>query len=486
MNKIQSDIAIVAAGPSGLAAAITCAEHGYQVVVFEKNSTPGGTANMGMGPFGVESRIQKASMVSLTKEEAFRFQMDYTHWNVDARIVRDYFWKSGSTIDWLEDMGVEFAGAMKFYPNAYATWHVVKPAGGGRPGPRAAGTMIKVMYERALELGVKFYLNAPVHHLLQDENGVYGYIAIGTDGEEYEVEADAVLVATGGFGDNPEMIKDFIGSEYGKDIFSHRSPGIQGDGIRMMLEAGAMKGHTEMEKTLSSGLIPPDILANYVFRQPGILLVNKSGYRIFDETYIDNYSVAANAVDMQQDHCAFSIIDSKLLNYYREKGLDSPSGVRGGDPTVDFERSVVECERDYPGWSFTASSIDELAEKAGIKKQNLIETFEEYNNGCRENYDDIFCKDRRFLHTLDGDTLYCQKIAVGGYGSLGGVKINYKYEVLDENYDPIEGLYASGTDVCDIYSGTYLFTLGGNTMGFAINSGRIAGESMVRFLKSLE
>ena len=92
MEHIWADIGVIAAGPSRMAAAITAAENGLSVVVFEKSNVPGGTANMGMGPFGVESKLQKESGVGLTREEAFKIQMDYTHWAVDARIVHDYFY----------------------------------------------------------------------------------------------------------------------------------------------------------------------------------------------------------------------------------------------------------------------------------------------------------------------------------------------------------------------------------------------------------
>ena len=83
-------------------------------------------------------------MISLTKEEAFKRFMDYVHWQSDPHLVHDYFWNSGPTIDWLEDMGVVFAGAMRNFPASEQTWHVVQPDDGSRPGARAAGTMNKI------------------------------------------------------------------------------------------------------------------------------------------------------------------------------------------------------------------------------------------------------------------------------------------------------------------------------------------------------
>ena len=108
MSKLDADVIVVAAGAAGLAAAVAAAECGAKVIAFEKASTTGGTGSMGMGPLGVESRRQRLKFLGPTKDEAFRIFMDYTHWQVDARLVRAYFDKAATTIDWLEDMGVEF------------------------------------------------------------------------------------------------------------------------------------------------------------------------------------------------------------------------------------------------------------------------------------------------------------------------------------------------------------------------------------------
>ena len=163
MRQLETDVVVVAAGLSGLAAAISAAENGANVIALEKSTTTGGAANMGMGPLGVGSSIQKNQMIALTPGEAFRKHMYFTHYRVDARLVRDYYFKSGETIDWLMDMGVEFVGVQRAFSapentRAYSdgefTWHVCKPLDGGIPGPRAATAMIKKMTDRAIELGV--------------------------------------------------------------------------------------------------------------------------------------------------------------------------------------------------------------------------------------------------------------------------------------------------------------------------------------------
>ena len=126
MKKIEADVVVIGAGPSGLAAAAQSAENGLNVVVFEKAAVVGGAANMGMGPFGIGTNQQSDMMVDIDVEKAFKMFMEYTHWRTDARMVKKYFENSGDTIRWLEEScGVEFAGAYKYFPKSEATWHIV-------------------------------------------------------------------------------------------------------------------------------------------------------------------------------------------------------------------------------------------------------------------------------------------------------------------------------------------------------------------------
>jgi fumarate reductase flavoprotein subunit len=118
VEQLKADVGIIAAGPAGLTAAVAAAEAGASVVVCEKSSVTGGCGNMAMGPFGVESRLQKKQIVGLTRDEAFRMHMEYNHWLPDARLVRAFIDKSGDTIDWLEDMGVPWRLAARHFPHA--------------------------------------------------------------------------------------------------------------------------------------------------------------------------------------------------------------------------------------------------------------------------------------------------------------------------------------------------------------------------------
>ena len=140
----------------------------------------------------------------------------------------------------------------------------------------------------------------------------------------------------------------------------------------------------------------------------------------------------------------------------------------------------------FPGSIAIADSLEEAAEEIGIDARALRETVEEYNTGCREHFDDLYCKSRKYLSPIEGKKYYIMKFLLGAYGSLGGIKVNSRLEVLQEDGHKLYGLYAAGSDVCDLYAGTYLYKLPGNTMGFAVNSGRMAAERAAAYIDTME
>ena len=193
MKKMEADVVVVAGGPAGLAAAITAGENDLKAIVFEKSNTTGGAANMGMGPLGLGTKYQKEGFCDITKDDAMDIHMKYTHYRVDGDLVQTYFEKSGDTIEWLEDMGVEFAGVFRYFKESAQTWHIVKPEN-GVIGPRAAGPMIRIMTEKVKELGGEIYLETPVKSLIMEDGKCVGVIATSKDGEEIEARAKAVFL----------------------------------------------------------------------------------------------------------------------------------------------------------------------------------------------------------------------------------------------------------------------------------------------------
>ena len=482
MNQLEADIVVVAAGASGLPAAIAAAQGGAKVIVFEKGATTGGTGNMGMGPFGVESRLQRLKQIKLTRDEAFKIFMDYTHWRVDAQLVRAYIDKSATTIGWLEKLGVEFVEPATYFPGGNYTWHLVKPTT-GQPGPMASGTMMKILTDRAKELGVRILLQTPVKKILKQGERVAGVLAEDKSGEPVQAKAKAVIVGTGGFGDNPEMIKKHTGFEWGKDLFSFRIPGMVGDGIRMAWEAGAAP--TEMTLEMIYGMPGEwDPRLHETFRQPH-LMVNLLGERFLNEEIMPNTTFTGNAIARQKNRTAFLLFDENIKKHMETEGYDFQSVVFPFTKVDNLDSLIKDAfDKGYKD-VFVADSLEELAGKTGIDPEGLKKTVNQYNRFCEKGYDDLFNKSHHLLRPLKSPRFYAAKHLPGAYGTLGGIKINHRTEVLNKEWKKIPGLYAAGTDVCTIYGDSYVFVLPGNTMGFAINSGRIAGENAVGYIKTV-
>ena len=478
MKRLEADIIVVAAGVAGLAASIAAAENGAKVVAFEKASTTGGTGSMGMGPLGVESRLQRLKQLGPTKDEAFKIFMDFTHWQVDARLVRAFMDKATTTIDWLEKMGVEFLDPCAYFPGGLPTWHVVKPGGEG-----CAINMFRILTERAKEIGVQILLQTPVERLIKKGDEIVGVIAEDRSGEPIEANAKAVIIATGGFGDNVEWIKKYTGYEWGRDLQSFRIPGLAGDGIRMAWEVGAARTEMSMELIyLMPGELDPELAET--FRQPH-LLVNLLGERFMNEEIMPNSSFTGNAISRQKDRSAFLIFDEDIKRHMESVGFDFYHFVFPFTKVGNFDALMKAAFDSGYKDVFAADSLEELADKTGIDPHGLTRTVEEYNGFCDKGFDPIFNKSHKLLRPMRTPKFYAGRHVPGAYGSLGGIKINHKTEVLDKDWKVIPGLYAAGTDACSIYGDTYVFVLPGNTMGFALNSGRIAGENAVEYIKSV-
>jgi fumarate reductase flavoprotein subunit len=503
MSKIlEADVIVIGGGASGITAAVAAAEKDASVIVLEKGSTTGGAANMGMGIFAVESKYQKAQLVDFTKEDAFNLLMNYTHWRVDARLVRKYIEQSSDTIDWIETMGVEFLGAYKYFEKSTQTWHVVKTKGSNAPAERAASNMFKALTERAEELGVQIMYNTKATKILNQDGYVSGVEFINSDGEPTVAECNAVIVSTGGFGDNPKMIHDILGYEWGKDLHSFRIPGVQGEGLRMMWDIGAGKTEPTMELTFTTpGVTDVFKTISETMRQPN-LMVNLDGNRFINEEIMSNTVYTGNAISLQRERMAFTIIDDSILDTYRKTGLDyvtvhhniktvekwdkeMDTYLNGGEAEASGLSELHNEDQKHQINVYSADTLEELSELTGINIDNLKKTVEDYNRACVES-DQFFFKKHKYMKPFKGGKYYAARHFPAGYGSLGGVKTNDKMEVLNPSGIKIPGLYASGTDACNIYGDSYCFFLPGNTMSFAVNSGRMAGYNAVDYMDSDE
>jgi fumarate reductase flavoprotein subunit len=486
MKKLDTEIVVVSAGTAGLAAAVAAAEKGAKVVVLEKASTIGGSGNMARGPFAVESRLQKQRKIMITREQAFKFHMDFTHWNVDARLLSEYINKTADTLDWLEKMGVEFDDVQAHAWNANFVWHTVKGPLEPREIPATVHIMMKIMADRAKKLGAEFYFSTPGKKIMKKGNTVVGVIAEDENGEEVQVNAKAVIIATGG-------------------MSSRMVPTVTGDGIRMAWEAGA--AHTEILGDTSKnagpggpgGPRPPaggggmqEMMSmlefQYTMRHPN-LAVNLLGERFLDEEGFSSSPFSGHAVERQKDNTYFIMFDEDTKNHYVNEGLDFPPGNLIADAfykVPNFDKEFARMLQLMPDRVFVADSLEEIPEKIGIPGDAFLKTIAEYNKACDTGRDLIFHKAARYLRPVRTPKFYIQKqqqMGAFAISASGGIKINYRTEVLNKDFEKIPGLYAAGNDANNLYGDTYILPLSGNYLGFALNSGRMAGENSADFVK---
>jgi fumarate reductase flavoprotein subunit len=250
----------------------------------------------------------------------------------------------------------------------------------------------------------------------------------------------------------------------------------------MAWEVGAAPTEMRMELIyLMPGELDPELAET--FRQPH-LLVNLFGERFMNEEVMPNPAFTGNAISKQKNRSAFLIFDENIKKHMESVGFDSFHDVFPFTKVRNLDGLMGRAFEVGFKDVFVADSLEELAGKTGIDPGGLKRTVEEYNDFCHKGFDPIFNKSAKLLRPVKTPKYYAGKFLPGAYGSLGGIKINYKTEVMDKNWKKIPGLYAAGTDACSIYGDTYVFILPGNTMGFALNSGRIAGENAAEYAKA--
>ena len=203
------DVVVAGSGATGLAAAVTLAEGGANVVVFEKQRSLGGTSNFFQGTFAVESDMQRERYVDYTRDQAFKNIMDYSHWRANPRLVRAIVDESGATIAWLQRPGCGRSRARINMPDAPLTYHVIKGRG---------EAVVKALVDQAKSEGRRRSCPALRSSRFSRRAAASPACVVDDDGEEVEVAAKAVVIASGGFANNKEWIKKYTGYELGVNL----------------------------------------------------------------------------------------------------------------------------------------------------------------------------------------------------------------------------------------------------------------------------
>ena len=223
----QADVVVIGSGVSGLTAALSAAEAEKKVIIFEKLKSLGGTSNFFKGTFAVESRYQKERYITFGKDEAFRDIVEYSHWRANPRLVRAII--NESTIDWLEEQGVEFIELTINMPKAPETYHLVKGEG---------AAVVKTLVTRAQEKGISIKTGVSVTKIIRSGDRIAGVVVEGEE-DDVQVAARAVIIASGGYINNKEWVKKYTGFDLMRNLLPVGNIEKNGDGIRMAFELGA-------------------------------------------------------------------------------------------------------------------------------------------------------------------------------------------------------------------------------------------------------
>jgi len=237
-KKHDVDIAIVGGGLSGLSAALTAAESGVKAIVLEKLPFLGGAGLFPEDSLGIGTRYQKEKGINTTTDQVFAKIIEFHHWRCNAAVIRTLLNESGNTIDWLTDHGVRIKYIRTMFPpeKSLQVWYIFEGHG---------ARLVKIMSVNFKKNGGLIQTKTPVKDLLiNSEGGVIVVMAMNADGETVTVNAKAVILATGGFASNKEMLKKYVPdvSTPGMANLMYRGPAVDGrtgDGNNLALSASA-------------------------------------------------------------------------------------------------------------------------------------------------------------------------------------------------------------------------------------------------------
>jgi fumarate reductase flavoprotein subunit len=386
------------------------------------------------------------------------------------------------------DHGVQIKGIRTMFPpeKSLHVWHIFKGSG---------ARVVKIMSDNIKKRGGLILTKTPARKLVVDDRGgVIGLIAENEAGEMITISAKAVILATGGFVSNKEMLKKYVPdvSMPGMAKLMYRGPAIDGrtgDGINLALKANATLAGMDALAGNSPYLDHEPAIRQ--FRGPDhlkqmrcaliqpFLWVNKHGDRFYNESLGSIFSDVYNAMT-STGGLMWSVFDDHMKKNMVETGPLIPFNdiVVPGDKMSALDEGIHKGIES--GYAFKSDSIEALAAKINIKPSKLRKTIKKINSYADRKADPDFC--RKPEHLLKFDTRRGPYYALKGlrafFLTLGGVRINTKMQALDGKDDVIPGLYVTGQDMGGLYDSTYDLLAEGSASSFALSSGRIAVRSI--------
>ena len=489
-STVDADVVVVGAGGAGMTAAITAAGEGKSVVILESQSMVGGnsvraTGGMNAGKtvyqdeneFGESAGVEKSlktaaekyadnetitALAKTVSEQWAAYQANPTGYfdSVelmeldtmiggkginDPELVETLCANSADAIDWLDEHGITLHNVSSFGGASVKRIH--RPVNAEGKTVSVGSYMIPLLQENCEKAGVKMMLDTTATEILTDANGAaVGVKATGASGETVTVNAKAVVLASGGFGANLDMVVKYKPEL--KGFMTTNAPGIQGQGIEMAEAIGAAT--VDMDQIQ----IHPTVEANTAalitegLRGDGAVLINAEGKRFIDE--VGTRDVVSAAEIAQTGSYSWLVVDQAMV--------DASSVIQG----------YIK-----KGYTVTGATYEELGKAMGVDAAAFAETMEKWNGYVEAKNDPDFGR-TSFANPLNTAPYYAVKVTAGVHHTMGGLKINANTEVLNEKGEVIPGLFAAGEVTGGVHGAN---RLGGNAVADFTVFGRIAGAA---------
>ena len=489
-STVDADVVVVGAGGAGMTAAITAAAEGKSVVILESQSMVGGnsvraTGGMNAGKtvyqdeneFGESAGVEKTlktaaekyadnetitALAKTVSEQWAEYQKNPTGYfdSVelmeldtmiggkginDPALVETLCSNSADAIDWLDEHGITLHSVSSFGGASVKRIH--RPVDAEGKTVSVGSYMIPLLEENCEKAGVQILLNTTANEILTDASGAaVGIKATGSTGETVTVNAKAVVLTTGGFGANLDMVVEYKPEL--KGFMTTNAAGAQGQGIEMATAIGA--GTVDMDQIQ----IHPTVEANTAalitegLRGDGAVLINAEGKRFIDE--VGTRDVVSAAEIAQTGSYSWLVVDQAMV--------DASSVIQG----------YIK-----KGYTVTGETYEELGKAMGVDEAAFAETMKTWNGYVEAKNDPDFGR-TSFANPLDTAPYYAIKVTAGVHHTMGGLTINTNTEVLKEDGTVIPGLFAAGEVTGGVHGAN---RLGGNAVADFTVFGRIAGKA---------
>jgi len=480
------DVIVIGGGASGTSAALSAAQNGSNVLLIEKGREIG-ASQFSSGMMGVNTSLQKKYGMKITPMEVFHQMEDYTHLMFNARLARMAVEESATTIDWLMDNGAKIWLPVEPQQFAHdAAEPIIYHMWNSHQGVSAIGKSF-------LKAGGTVMLRTTGKDLIKNTDGTIGGVVAETeDGKILRIKSKAVIIATGGFMGNKDMMEKagIVGHPMGW-LFN------DGSGLKMAWKAGAAKYKDKVTQYHGTGIVTEDNKESIYFPKLESLIhipllwVDKSGQRYYNEDYVYDNALVSHAL-VSIGGTGYVVFDQAMVDYFKKHKtgmIDSFANIRqikgkqaGPLPNLEKDLNAAIAEKTV----FKANTLEKLAEQVGFQKDNFVKQVNDYNGYVKTGVDKQFDKKSEHLvYSVKKGPFYAVKVTTYNLTTVSGIKVNEKLEAVDSEFNQIPGLYAVGNVAGGLYSDTYM-TIEGLTCGFATTSGRMAGIHSSEYVKSLK